>query len=209
MTEQRPPAYPLAPNAGIVAVPRPLVIKQVPAHHTNYTAAPYDRRPPDLLVLHCTEGCEGGSNTDANVAAMFARPFPPGQKKRSAHYVVDADSCTQCVEDLRTAWHCGHTGNAMGIGIELCGKAAQSRAEWLDASSIATLNIAARLCADLCDKFQIPPVVVNARDLLCGKSGITTHAFIGEAWRETNHYDPGPGFPLGAFVVAVRSALAP
>jgi N-acetyl-anhydromuramyl-L-alanine amidase AmpD len=205
-TEGNPLGKPASVPPAIVASPKPLALTQVPAHRQNYSRTV---RTPTLIVLHCTDGCEGGGATDTNVAAMFARPFPPGQKKRSAHYVVDADSCTACVPDLCMAWHCGHHGNAVGLGIELCGKASQTRREWLDGPSLATLNTAARLCADLCDLYQIPPALTNTRDLLAGKGGITTHSFVSEAWHESDHWDPGPGFPLGAFVVAVRAAVLP
>lgn len=173
-----------------------------PASLRNYSRV---IRVPSLIVLHCTDGHEGVTK-DTDVAAMFQDPNL--EKKKSSGYVVDADSATCCVADQYVAWHCGHTGNMLGIGVEICGGAKQSRQQWFDAMSLPTLAIAARLCADLCRNWDLPARVVNTRGLLVHERGITTHAFVTDAWHETDHYDPGPGFPLGKFVRAVGVALA-
>lgn len=199
--QPQPPPLPPTTTEGIVAIPGSLQLKRKPAHASNFSAHP--RLNPRLVVIHCTDGHEGFTKDD-DVAAMFAAPL---DKPRSAHYVVDADSCTRCVPDLMTAWHCGRHGNQLGIGIEFCGRARQSRAEWLDALSLPMLCIGARLISDLCRQYEIPPVVVNDRMLLAGQGGITTHSFVSMAWKETSHHDPGEGFPLGSLVVAVRRDL--
>lgn len=206
MTTERqpPPLPPRIPDDGIVASPHPLMIKRRPAHPTNYS--PHPRLSPRFIVLHATDGHEGFAKDD-DCAAMFAAPFVPPQKPRSSHYVVDTDSVTRCVPDLMTAWHAGHTGNLYGIGIELCGRASQTRAEWLDELSLPMLRVAARLVSDLCREYQIPPQVANDRDLVAAKGGITTHSFVSMAWCESTHHDPGVGFPLGSFVMAVRRDL--
>jgi N-acetyl-anhydromuramyl-L-alanine amidase AmpD len=195
--KQPPPPPP--PEPAIVAAAVLPRVKVRPAAVANYSRA---RREPALLVIHCTDGCEG-MHQDDTTAAMFGGPL---EKRRSAHYVVDADSVTRCVPDMLTAWHAGHHGNALGIGIELCGRANQTRAQWLDPDSLATLALAARLCADLCREHRIPAAAVNEHGLVAGDRGITTHAAVSAAWRESDHYDPGPGFPLGSFVAAVARA---
>jgi len=195
------PEFPAIPEPKIVATPdAAFVLTDVPAHLSNYSRVV---RVPTVIVLHCTDGCEG-TQKDTDEAIDITKP----NKGKSFHYAVDADSATRCVHDEYTAWHAKGHGNAIGIGIELCGRADQSRAEWFDAISLATMNNAARLCARLCHKWNIPAKVLNDRALLNGESGITTHQFVSSAWKQSNHYDPGPGFPLGAFVAAVASALA-
>lgn len=197
------PEFPAMPEPKIAATPHELyVVRDVPAATANYARVV---RVPTVIVLHCTDGCEG-THKDTDEAIAISKPLPKG-KEKSFHYTVDADSVTQCVKDEYTAWHCGHNGNAIGIGIEICGKADQSRVEWFDTISLATLNNAARLCARLCHKWNIPAKVVNDRGLVNGESGITTHQFVSAAWKQSNHYDPGPGFPLGAFVQAVAAAF--
>lgn len=156
------------------------------------------------IVLHSTEGRAGTSQAN-NVAAMFADPTL--SPRRSAHYIVDAANVIRCVPDMLTAWHCGRTGNAGLIGVELCGTAAQTRAQWLSGDSFATLCNAAWLVATLCGTHRIPAVAVNDRGLVSGSRGITTHAYVSRAWRETTHTDPGEAFPLAAFVAAVARSL--
>jgi N-acetyl-anhydromuramyl-L-alanine amidase AmpD len=197
-----PPPLPTAAPI-IVAVAGPLAIRDQIAHASNYSA--HTRPSTQALVIHCTDGCEGSGHKDRDVAAMFQDPNLVDH--RSAHYVVDADSCTRCVPDAQIAWHARHHGNAATIGIELCGRASQTREQWLDQASLATLQIAARLCADLCAKYRLPPAAVTAVGLVSGARGITTHAYVSEAWKQSTHYDPGPGFPFVAFVAAVGRAM--
>ena len=189
----------------IQPAPRPLVIKSYPAHRNNYL---YSRpgRVITFVVIHCTDGHEGSKQDDTNVAAMFAERdlFP----RRSCHYVVDMDSATQCVPDESVAWHCGSTGNLRGLGIEICGLARQSRAEWLDNVSKSTLGIAARLTLDLCQKYNLALQLLPADALRAGHNGITTHAAVSAAWRESSHTDPGANFPMDAFMRAVNQAAS-
>lgn len=185
----------------IVAAPGPLAIKARPASVHNYVP----RRTPRevrFVVMHCTDGHEGPSKDD-DVAAMFARDDL--RPRRSCHYVVDTDSVTQCVEDQSFAWHCGRRGNLYGVGIELCGRARQTRAQWLDDLSLPMLCLAARLVADLCHRHELPVELLRGSQLRAGLRGITTHAEVGVAWKETRHTDPGPHFPMDLFVAAVRA----
>lgn len=193
---------PPPPDAVIVAAAGPLRVKVRIAAAENYSRT---QREPELVVLHATCGAEG-PNAAINSAAELAVPLPPG-KRKSWHYLVDASSVTRCVPDLLTAWHAGPHGNARGIGVELCGRADQSREQWLDPVSLATLAIAARLVADLCTEYRLPVALVHPAGLRAEERGITTHAFVSEAWRESTHTDPGPGFPLAEFVAAVAEAV--
>ena len=94
-----------------------------------------------------------------------------------------------------------------GIGVELCGRADQTREQWLDQSSLPMLCIAARLVAQLCLVHQIPPRLLSRDELRRVTPGITTHAAITDAFHgETTHSDPGAGFPLAEFVLAVKTA---
>ena len=183
----------------------PLPVKSRPAHRKNYRYT-NPARVIKFVVIHCTDGHEGVTKDD-DVAAMFAsRELHP---RRSCHYVVDADSATQCVADESVAWHCGSTGNLYGVGIEICGFARQTRAQWLDATSKATLGIAARLTYELCRAYKLPLVLLDATALRRGDWGITTHAAVSQAWRESSHTDPGQFFPMDQFMRAVTLAARP
>lgn len=185
----------------LVASPGPLAIREMPAHASNYNAV---SRVPTLIVIHATHGSEGLKSAE-NTAAEISKPLPPG-KRKSWHYAVDADSIVRSVPDRFRAWHCGASGNAVGIGVELCGRADQTLAQWYDAASLATLRLGARLVAELCLQWGIPPVRVHSVELVSGRAGITTHADVSAAWRESSHTDPGAGFPLSSFVAAVARA---
>lgn len=156
------------------------------------------------VVLHATDGHEGPHKAE-DVAAMFAGLLA---KPRSCTFVADTDSVVQCVPPQLTAYHCGHTGNARFEGVELCGFAKQTRAEWLDALSLPMLNRAARLVASRCAALSIEPVFIDRAMIRAGHRGITTHAEIGYAFGESKHTDPGPHFPLRDFLDAVRAAMS-
>ncbi len=117
----------------------------------------------------------------------------------SWHYAVDADSITQSVREEDIAYH-APGANAAGIGIELCGRARQTAAEWDDSYSRTMLSRAAALTADICGRWEIQPTFVTADGLLRGVPGITTHAEVSKAWKRSTHSDPGPNFPLQRYV---------
>jgi N-acetylmuramoyl-L-alanine amidase CwlA len=185
----------------MIVVPPTIKHRTRAADPANYSKM---RREPRLIVIHSTEGREGDGATDDNVAAGIAKPKPAGQRT-SFHDVVDGDSVTHCVPYLLTAWHAGHTANLIGIGVELCGRADQTRDQWLDETSGRTLGIAARLVGELCREFKIPVVYLDAPTLNASNPrGITMHRDVSNAWHESTHTDPGPHFPIVEFMDAVR-----
>lgn len=185
----------------IIAAPAPVRVRVRLADSSNYART---QREPSIIVLHSTEGREGDGATDDNVAAGISKP----NAGKSFHYVVDADSITRCVPDLYVAWHARKTANARGLGVEICGSASQTYAQWLDATSLRTLQLAARLVSDLCIEYKIPPVLVTPERLRAGDRGITTHYMCSLAWKESTHTDPGPGFPLLDFIESVAYEVA-
>lgn len=187
----------------IVPAPMPLRIKSKPADPANYSKVRRER--VQFICLHATDGVEGPRKDDDEAAAI-AKPLAHG-KEQSFHYVVDSDSATRCVPDLLTAWHAKRTGNLRSIGVEICGRANQTRAQWADPVSLATLGIAVRLVADLCQEHALPTCYLDADQLRLGARGISTHAQVSVAWKESNHWDPGPHFPMTEFVAAVKHCL--
>jgi N-acetyl-anhydromuramyl-L-alanine amidase AmpD len=155
----------------------------------------------DLIVLHTMEMTEDARAAE-NCAAWFRSPAA----RASAHYCVDVDSVVQCVADEDVAWH-APGANHDGIGIELAGRARQSRRAWTDPYSTAMLARSALLVADLCLAYLIPATWLHAADLKAGKRGITTHAAVSEAFKRSTHSDPGPNFPFERYVAMVHTAL--
>ena len=157
-------------------------------------------RAIDLVVMHTMEIRER-----AGAAAICARWFASPVSKVSAHYCVDALEIVQCVREKDVAWH-ARGANMHSIGVELAGFAAQSERDWADDYSTSVLTRASRLVADLCLRWRIPPRWLVAGDLLAGRRGITGHSEVSRAYGKSDHWDPGPGFPVASFLDRVRRA---
>jgi N-acetyl-anhydromuramyl-L-alanine amidase AmpD len=161
---------------------------------------PTKGRPIDVVVMHTMEIAE---RKDA--AEICARWFATRASRVSAHYCVDADSIVQCVRENDIAWH-ARGGNTTSIGVELAGFARQTRKDWADAYSTAVLGRASSLVADVCRRRRIPVRWLAADDLAAGRRGITGHADVSAAYGKSDHWDPGPGFPVERFLALVRAA---
>lgn len=163
------------------------------------------RNPIDLVVVHTMEAAEKGTTAE-NVARYFATTAT----KASAHWCVDNDSEVRCVDDADIAYHAPGASHR-SIGIEHAGYARQTAAEWADAYSTAMLARSAAITARICRQYGIPVRVVNAAGVKAGEAGITTHAAVTQAYPEKGHghWDPGPHFPLAAYLANVARLLAP
>ena len=159
-----------------------------------------DGRVIAVVVIHTMEIAE---REDA--AEVCARWFADPSSEVSAHYCVDRDTTIQSVRDEDIAWH-ARGGNANSIGIELAGFAGQGSRGWADDYSRAVLERAARLTAEVCERHTIPIRRLLAAGLTAGRRGITGHADVSAAFRKSDHWDPGPGFPWGRFLKLTRSS---
>jgi N-acetyl-anhydromuramyl-L-alanine amidase AmpD len=157
-------------------------------------------RPIDVVVVHTMEIAE---RPDA--AAICARWFQSPVSQVSAHYCVDAGTIIQCVREPDVAWH-ARGGNTNSIGVELAGFARQTTREWGDAYSTALLARASTLVADICRRRRIPVRWLVADDLRAARRGITGHVEVSRAYGRSDHWDPGPGFPIETFLDRVRRA---
>jgi N-acetyl-anhydromuramyl-L-alanine amidase AmpD len=163
---------------------------------------PATARRIHVVVIHTMEIAE---RKDA--AEICARWFATPVSKVSAHYCVDADTVVQCVREKDIAWH-ARGGNADSIGVELAGFARQTRKDWADPYSTAMLGRAARVVAGSCGRHAIPVRWLVAADLEAGRRGLTGHGEVSKAFGKSDHWDPGPGFPVERFLGLVRAAVA-
>jgi N-acetyl-anhydromuramyl-L-alanine amidase AmpD len=163
-----------------------------------------------FIVIHYTAGSERA--TSAEDGARYNQTRNDGT---SAHYFADQNSVVQGVETEDQA-HCARRrGNRLGIQYELCGTA-QTREQWLDAASKATLENAARQAARDCKKYGIPVrrlSVAQTREAYTrfpnGPKGFVGHVDCTYAFPEDSgdHTDPGKEFPWDVFLRMVQAEL--
>jgi N-acetyl-anhydromuramyl-L-alanine amidase AmpD len=163
------------------------------------------------VVIHSAETSERPSSAEA-LGAYFQNPLRRNNAGElvpvvaSAHYSVDSDTIVQSVREDDTAFHVRAQGwNDRTIGVELTGRAAQSRGEWLDEYGKLMLPLAAKLVRRICDAYGLPLEHVGLSGLLAGAKGITSHVDIRDAFHQDTHYDPGIGFPWDVFIDLVRA----
>jgi N-acetyl-anhydromuramyl-L-alanine amidase AmpD len=166
----------------------------------NFTPASRDH--VSLLVLHSMESQEK-PGTAHRVAAWFASEAAP---RTSAHYCIDALEIIRCVRDTDIAW-AAPGANSNGIHLEHAGRAAQTSAQWDDGYSRAVLENSVLLAIALCHKWKIPAALVQPDGLVRGEHGITTHAWVSEAFKRSTHTDPGADFPLAWYAKRVELGL--
>jgi hypothetical protein len=167
--------------------------------------------PVVALCVHSAESPEGPH------MAERIRDYLVGNNRASVHACVDQDSIAGSVNWSDTPWHTGAGApwNQMIIGVEHDGYASQTREQWLDAASAATLERSARLFAQLCRRFGIPARKVTPAQLaeairtrnpaaggICSHHDITLAAGV-----RGGHWDPGPNFPWDHYIARVRAHL--
>ncbi len=180
--------------------------------------------PISLIVIHSAEtACADG--VARSLANWFATE--PASTQTSSHYICDPTMVVACVDEDDTAWHAAPV-NHRSIGIEHAGYARFTTAEWGGDAEQKMLARSAALVADICTRRNLPVAFVDAAGLIRGDSGITTHAAVSEACRmaiaqkldslfaqnaqhpgtpKSDHTDPGPGWPMDAFLAMVQAAL--
>lgn len=191
---------PLPPSAEVT------LADEIPFIACRYWTRGVTREAVLWIVLHCMESAE--TATTAEKCARFLARLPDDEPKRSCHYFADCDSVVQGVLEEHIAWH-APGANQKGIGIEHAGYARETEAQWLDDFGKRMLGLSAELAARICTRWNIPPVFVNAGELVLGRPGITTHAEVTKAWpdRGHGHMDPGAGFPTDWYLQRVDAAL--
>jgi hypothetical protein len=162
-----------------------------------------DGHAVQYLVVHHTAGSERATSAEDGAAYDARRT-----DGTSTHYFVDQNSIVQCVYTWDRANAAHHYGNRRGIQYELCGTL-QTRAQWLDAASDATLWIAARQMARDCKRYGIPARKIGPAEMRAGHRGICGHWDVTLAYGLGDHTDPGPWFPYDVLIARVQHLLNP
>lgn len=150
------------------------------------------RAPISLIAIHTMEAPEA-AQTAENVANYFKRV------DASAHWCVDNDSRVRVVKDEDTAWTLPGA-NSRSLNIEIAGYAKQDADDWADEYSIDALEIAAVCAAEWCDKYQIPIRKLTDDQIRSGAKGFVGHVDTNRVYKQSSHWDPGPGFPWAYFL---------
>lgn len=159
--------------------------------------------PLVLIVLHATAGLENASGLAAEgVQSMFA---DPNSRVASAHATCDQNSTAGSVHMKDTAFGAVHA-NACGYHIEQVGLANQTKQQWHDEISTATVRRAAYVAWQVAALTRIKLVWLNddqvfrvLHDPQCGITGLTDHATVERVMPSTGHTDPGKFYALDTF----------
>lgn len=155
-----------------------------------------------LVVIHTPEWPESSSGAEA--VAKYFHNMPDG-RVASCTITVDNDSIVQCVPDSVVAY-AAPGANHDGIQIELTGYANQTKAQWRDKFSLATLALAADATAQYCLKYDLPPTHLTDWQLENGLPGIVGHDQVARVYKKSTHSDPGPSFPWMRFMGYIKGA---
>lgn len=173
--------------------PAPAPRYRGPAAHTSAGA----NKPIKRIVIHSTVSpCRVGQ---ADKTADYFRSQKAGG---SAHYCVDPGEVVQVVKDSVIAWHA--PPNPHSLGVEMCEMPDMHSAKrWEDREHKQMFARTARLVAELCLAYDVPPWFVGRARLKLGVRGVTTHAEVSAAFKQSSHWDPG-AWPRVRFMVEVR-----
>lgn len=190
----------MSPRIGGTVTPTPIKAPSPPYVGPAKFHGSDDNKPITRIVIHGTvSACEPGG---ARATAAYFRDTVT--RPSSAHYVVDPDEDVQCVFDSVEAYHA--PPNRGSLGIELCDPQTGSGARWHDENHQKMLKRAAKLVARLALAYGVPVVRLSVEDLKAGKHGICGHVDVSNAWHQTDHSDPGDGFPWDQFMTLVEAA---
>lgn len=121
----------------------------------------------------------------------------------SYHELVDATGkvLIENTDDWLT-WSAGPTSNLRHLHRSFVMRGTESAEEWKRYD--AMLRTGAKRDAAWAKRYGIPIVKLSAADLRAGKRGFFGHLETAQAWGETDHVDPGPGFPWDYYLGLVR-----
>lgn len=154
-----------------------------------------------FFYIHTFEG------RDLSAVAMARYQASPAAGG-SYHGVIDVNGETAREnDDIYIPWAAMYTANRNGYHWCLGGKAAFTREQWLERQK--QLNKLAEVIAAYESHHGIPVIIRFAPDLIAGRPGVSTHAEASKAWKESDHTDPGVGFPLDVIVDKVKALKTP
>ncbi|RAV33538.1 N-acetylmuramoyl-L-alanine amidase [Corynebacterium heidelbergense] len=153
------------------------------------------------ICIHVTVNSPG---TPAENVAQYQIDSESG----SYHMLVDTRLVVlkENTDDWQT-WSAGPTSNRSGLHLSFVMRGTETREQWLAQDRM--LRAGAQVCAEWARRYRIPVVKRSAGELRAGRGGFCGHVDTAQAWGETDHVDPGPGFPWDRFLAMVAEAQHP
>lgn len=188
--------------------------QRINVHPDRYGATKSARNR--LLVVHTSEGGEGLASAES-LGAFMTLPgdrIDPTDGSRfgaSYQYVTDTDRVLPATPDNVVAYAAAG-GNNDGIHVCIPGRAAQTRAQWLDSVSRAYIRQAAAVLVDKAMEHSIPLERLTVAQIVAGQDGYCGHVDVSNAYHRSDHTDPGAQFPwdvLAADIAALTTPEAP
>lgn len=157
------------------------------------------RGSPRLIVLHSTESPPSSARA---IAAMFQRP----SVRASAHWIVGTDAVLSGVPESHVAW-AAPGANHDGLQIEQCGYAGST--DWTSGAGARVVEATAKIVAGMHKRWGIPLRALTNAQIAAGWSGVVTHHQISQVYRRSDHWDPGPRYPLGRLLALASGQADP
>lgn len=163
------------------------------------------------VVVHDSESGDGSS------AALLSALASPGDRPNSHggvygsgyHAVTDGTGGYTEVATAAMGPYAAPPTNKAWWHVCMPGRAVQTRTEWLDPLSRAHIRGAARFIVDKHAVDGFPLQRLSAAQLAAGDHGYCGHVDVTNAWHQTDHTDPGAGFPWDVLASDIAALLAP
>jgi hypothetical protein len=171
-----------------------------------YTALATQRNKRKIVV-HSME-TPNKPDTAQGVGEFFSRL--PSTNKASAHVGCDLGERVGYVSDKDIAY--GAPGaNHDGLHLEMAGYAHYNRGDWTQPQMMLMAQQAALQVREWADAYGIPLRFLSAADMRANPniSGVTTHYEVSQAFRQSDHWDPGQGFPIATLLQMATSGAMP
>lgn len=155
--------------------------------------------PPRALCIHTQQG-----DSTADQLAKYQLSRSAGG---SYHVIIDRTGrMVRSNDDAFIPWSAGYTGNRVALHVCLNGYAEWSAQQWLDRPR--QLERLADWLRYNSQAYGIPLLRIGPSELRGSGRGVVGHADISAAWKESDHWDPGPSFPY-EHVLKLAGGAAP
>jgi hypothetical protein len=166
-----------------------------------------------LIVVHDSEGGEGATAGKA-LAGFLTRPGDRpngsgGMYGSSYAYVSDLDLWAWPCVPHNVVSYSASGANHNGVHVCIPGKAAQTRAQWLEPVSRGYIRTTAAVIVDIAAAEGIPLVRLTVAQVRDGMSGYCSHHDVSLAFGKSTHTDPGPNFPWDVLAADIAAFTAP